>query len=283
MEQKQLHTHISSKHKLLDLKLNEVWQYRDLIVLFTKRTFKVAYKQTILGPLWLFINPLLTSVFDVILFGSIARLGTDGVPMLLFYFSGNAMWGFFDHSLTGNASTFTGNAALFGKVYFPRLTIPISNVLANVFRFLIQAVFLFVLCLYYVLRGEIIFHPLRLLLIPVVLLWLGIMGMGCGIVISSMTTKYRDLNVLIGFGMRLWMYGTPVVYTLHRLQDIPVIRTLALVNPVTMPMEIYRYALLGTGMIVPASVCGSILFTLVIGFLGIIVFNRVEYTFMDTV
>ena len=187
-------THISSKH---NLKLKEVWQYRELIALFTKRSLKIAYMQTILWPLWLFINPLLTSITHLIVFGKIAKLGTDGLPQLLFYFSGNAIWTFYSSCVSVNASTFTSNARLFGKVYFPRLTIPISNVSSNAIRFLIQMSIVIVLIAYYLCRGLLVVHPLRLLLLPLILLWLGVMGMGCGIILSSLTTKYRDLSVLI--------------------------------------------------------------------------------------
>ena len=211
------HTHISSRHKLTDLKLDEVWQYRELIGLFTRRSFKVAYKQTILGPMWLFINPLMTSAMHLLVFGNIARLGTDGIPQLLFYLSGNAIWGFFAACLNGNASTFTGNAGLFGKVYFPRLTIPISNVLSSAIRFLIQMILVAGLLIFYYVTGTMTPRLLRLLLVPVILAWLGIMAMGCGIILSSLTVKYRDLSVLVGFGMSLWMYGTPVVYPLSTL------------------------------------------------------------------
>jgi len=274
-------THISSKHDLFDLKLKEVWQYRELIALFTKRNFKVAYMQTILGPLWLFINPMLTSITHLIVFGNIAKLGTDGIPQLLFYFSGNAIWGFFSSGVSGNASTFTSHAGLFGKVYFPRLTIPISNVLSNVIRFLIQMSIIAVLIIYYFCMGLIIVRPLHLLLLPLILLWLGIMGMGCGIILSSLTTKYRDLSVLVGFGMSLWMYGTPVVYPLSMLTGT--LRQLIILNPVTMPVELFRWAILGTGTLDVRYIITSLVFTAIVFLLGVVMFNRVERTFMDTV
>ena len=236
-------THISAKHNLFDLKLNEVWQYRDLIFLFTRRNFATLYKQTILGPLWLFVNPLMTAIMNMVVFGSIAKLGTDGIPQLLFYMSGNAIWAYFSSCVTGNASTFTGNAGLFGKVYFPRLTVPLSNILSNGIRFGIQMILVMTVLLYYVVTGRIHIYPVRWLMIPALLLLLGMMGMGCGILISSLTTKYRDLSVLVGFGMGLWMYATPVVYPLSELGD-GALRSLIMLNPVSAPVELFRYAVL---------------------------------------
>jgi lipopolysaccharide transport system permease protein len=276
------YTHISAKHNLLDLKLSEVWQYRDLIFLFTRRNFATLYKQTILGPLWLFFSPFMTAIMNMVIFGNIAKLGTDGVPQLLFYLSGNAIWGYFASCVTGNASTFTGNAGLFGKVYFPRLTVPLSNVLSNCIRFGIQMVMVIALLVYYAVTGRVVIHLLRWLLIPVLLLLLGMMGMGCGILISSLTTKYRDLSVLVGFGMGLWMYATPVVYPMSQLGD-GILKTLIQLNPVTAPVELFRYAVLGVGTVNMTSMIISVLFTSIVLFLGIVVFNRVERTFMDTV
>lgn len=281
-ENKKYHTHISSEHKLLDLKLKEVWQYRDLIVLFTKRTFTVQYKQTVLGPAWLFISPILSSLIYCFIFGGIAGMGTDGIPQMLFYLSGNAIWTFFSSCLTGNANTFTANASVFGKVYFPRLTTPISNVLSSVIRFAIQMIMTVVFLAYYVIKGDV--HPnwLMCLLIPVILLHLGMMGMGLGIIISSLTTKYRDLTVLVGFGVQLLMYVTPVVYPMSQAGD-GLIRQLLLINPVTMPVELFRYALLGQGNIQPGYYIWSWAFTIFVMFFGIIIFNKIEKNFMDTV
>ena len=275
-------THISAKHNLFDLKLREVWQYRDLITLFTKRSFSTRYKQTILGPLWLLLNPLLTTIMNLVVFGNIAKLGTDGVPKLLFYMSGNAIWSFFANCVTGNAGTFTDNAGVFGKVYFPRLTVPLSQVLSNCIYFGIQMLMIAGLMLYYAVSGGIALYPIRWLLIPVLLLMLGMMGMGCGILISSLTTKYRDLSVLVSFGVGLWMYATPVVYPMSELGD-GVLKTLITLNPVTAPVELFRYALLGVGTVSASGILLSTAFTLTVLVLGIAVFNLVERTFMDTV
>jgi ABC-type polysaccharide/polyol phosphate export systems, permease component len=276
------HTHITSKRRWFELNLKEVWRYRDLIVLFTKRNFTVRYKQTILGPAWLFISPIISSLIYTFIFGGIAKIGTEGVPHLLFYMSGNAIWTFFSGCVTRNASTFTSNANVFGKVYFPRLTSPISNMLTSMVEFAIQMLLVLVFLTYYLFRGMV--HPnwLSWVLIPVVLVHLGVMGLGFGIIISSMTTKYRDLSILVGFGVQLWMYITPVVYPLSQAGE-SVFKPLLLVNPVTAPVEVYRYALLGQGTIVPWALCWSWAITLAVALLGILIFNRVEKTFMDTV
>jgi lipopolysaccharide transport system permease protein len=275
------HTHISAKHKVLDLKLDEVWRYRDLIYLFTKRAVTVAYKQTILGPAWLFINPLLTCAVYVVLFGNIAKLSTDGVPQLLFYMVGNAIWNYFSSCVSNNANTFTGNAGLFGKVYFPRLVVPLSNVLSAVIRFGIQLVLVLGLLFYYVAVGLVVPNWSAWLCIPVILLQLGIMGMGFGIIISSLTTKYRDLNVLVGFGLQLWMYATPIVYPLSAVTGW--VRNVILINPVTAPAEMFRYAVLGIGSVSVAYLALSLGVTIAVALFGIIIFNKVERNFMDTV
>ena len=278
----QYHTHISSKRRWFELNLKEVWQYRDLIVLFTKRNFVLTYKQTILGPIWLFLNPFITSVIHTLVFGGIAGIATDGIPKILFYMSSNAIWAFFAASVNSNANSFRNNAGVFGKVYFPRLTVPISNMLVAAIRFLIQMLMLGGFLIYFLIRGEV--HPNWAYwpLIPVVLLHLGMMGVGFGIIISSMTTKYRDLSLLVGFGVQLWMYITPIVYPLSTLGD-GLMKTALLLNPVTMPVEVFRYALLGHGTIIPEYLVLSWVFTILVTLFGIMIFNRVEKTFMDTV
>ncbi len=277
----QYHTHITSEHKWYELNLKEVWRYRDLIWLFTKRNFTVRYKQTILGPAWLFITPIISSLIYAFIFGGIAGIGTDGIPQLLFYMSGNALWTYYASCINRNASVFTSNAAVFGKVYFPRLTAPISNMLTSVLEFGIQLLLVFSFMVYYLIVGEV--HPnfLFWLLIPVVLLHLGIMGLGVGIIISSLTTKYRDLSILVSFGVQLWMYITPVVYPLSEASGF--FRTVLMINPVTAPVEIYRFALLGKGTFLPWSFAWSVAFTLIVAVFGIMIFNKVEKTFMDTV
>lgn len=281
-EMKQYHKHITSEHNMFDLKLKEVWQYRDLMVLFTKRNFQVRYKQTVLGPAWLFINPVISSLIYCFIFGGIAKIGTDEVPQILFYMAGNAIWLYFSNTVTKNASTFTANANIFGKVYFPRLTTPLANVLTAILEFAIQMILVLIMIAFYTLSGKV--HPnwLMWLLIPVILLHLGMMGMGVGIVISSLTTKYRDLFILVTFAVQLWMYVTPVVYPISQAGQ-GWIRTILYINPVTAPVELFRYVLLGKGQVMSGALIWSWIFTITVTILGIMIFNKVEKTFMDTV
>lgn len=273
---------ITSKHNMFDLNLKEVWKYRDLIALFTKRNFILKYKQTILGPAWLFINPLISSLIYTFVFGGIAGIGTDGVPSVLFYLASNAIWIFFSSAVTQNAATFTGNANVFGKVYFPRLTVPISNILSGMIQFGIQMLMVIAFLIFYLVRGEVSPNWAAWLLIPIVLVHLGMLGMGCGIIISSMTTKYRDLAILVGFGVQLWMYATPIVYPLSELGH-GWMRIVLLINPATMPIEIFRYAVLGQGTIEPIYLALSWVITIAVAIFGVLIFNKVEKTFMDTV
>jgi len=274
-------TYITAERKWLDLNLKEVWQYRDLILLFTKRSFVVTYKQTILGPAWIFLNPLISSIMYAFVFGGIAGIGTDGIPQLLFYLCGNAIWHFFSTSLTKNATAFTSNAAVFGKVYFPRLTIPVSNVLSSAIQFCVQMLLTLVFLAYYLLRGNVAPNWGWWLMIPVVLVHLGLLGLGCGIIISSLTTKYRDLAVLVSFGVQLWMYATPVIYPMSEVGGL--LKTVLMINPVTAPVELFRYAVLGVGSVNWLFYGISWVFTIAVVLLGIMIFNRVEKTFMDTV
>ncbi len=276
------HTHISAKQRWFELNLKQVWDYRDLIMLFTKRNFVLQYKQTILGPAWMFINPIVTSLIYTFVFGGIAGISTGEVPQMLFYLSGNAIWSFFAGSLTGNAHTFTGNAGIFGKVYFPRLTVPVSNIFTSVIQFGVQMIMVLIFWTYYLIKGAVTPNYWALLLIPLILIHLGVMGMSFGIIISSLTTKYRDLSFLVGFGVQLWMYATPVVYPLSQLGD-GLMKTVLMINPVTAPIELFRYALLGSGEILPLYLGISVVFTIVILIGGVAVFNKVEKTFMDTV
>lgn len=281
-EKKTYHTHITAKRRWFDLNLREVWQYRDLIVLFTKRTFTLTYKQTVLGPAWIFINPLISSFIYAFVFGGIAGMSTDGVPKILFYLCSNAIWIFFSGCVTKNASTFTANAGVFGKVYFPRLTIPVSNVLASIVQFGVQMLMVLAFLAFYVITGQVHPHWEAWPLIPLVLLNLGLLGLGCGIIISSLTTKYRDLAILVGFGVQLWMYATPIVYPLSQLGD-GLMKTILLINPVTAPVEVFRYAVLGQGTIMPQYLALSWAITIMVVVVGVMIFNRVEKTFMDTV
>ena len=276
------HIHVSSDHRFFHLGLKDVWDYRDLIWMFTQRSFKLIYKQTVLGPLWLILRPLVTSIIYTVVFGGIAGLSTAGVPKLLFYLSSHAMWSFFSGCLSSNATVFIDHASVFRKVFFPRLTIPASSLLSSAIRFLIEMGLVGVIMAGYVIRGEV--HP-RWELLPLILLILlvtGFMGLGLGILVSSMTTKYRDLSFLVGFGLQLWMYISPVLYPVSQM-PISGIYKLLLFNPMTAPMELFRLALLGTGTVRAESVISTLLFSSFFVVAGILVFNKVERTFIDTV
>ena len=276
------HVHISAKHNPMDLRLGEVWRYRGLIRLFTRRNFTVTYKQTVLGPAWLFISPLLTSIVYLIIFGRIADLSTDGTPQLLFYLTGTGVWTYFSSCVTVNSGTFVNNAHLFGKVYFPRLTIPVSSVLSAALKLAIQMILVLVLLAVYMIAGNVSPNFAAWPLVLLEVLQLGLLGMGVGIVISSLTTKYRDLSILVSFGVQLWMYASPIVYPLSTV-SVGWLRTLLIINPVTAPMEIIRYALLGKGSIEALPVILSWVWTAAAALGGIVLFNRTERTFLDTV
>ncbi len=281
-QEKTFHTHITSKRGWFDTDLQEVWRYRDLIILFTKRTFQLTYKQTVLGPIWIFLNPLLTSAIYTFIFGGIAGIKTEGVPRILFFLCNNAVWTYFATCVNKNAQTFIQNANVFGKVYFPRLTVPISVVLSSAIQFLIQMLMVLGFLFFFLIRGEV--HPNWALwpLIPLLLLHLGILGLAFGVIVSSLTTKYRDLSLLVTFGVQLWMYATPIVYPLSLLGPGPM-RTLLLINPVTVPVELMRVIVLGQGSFDPAYLALSLGITAIAAFFGILLFHRTEKTFMDTI
>jgi lipopolysaccharide transport system permease protein len=276
------HTHIEAKTRLLSVDLKELWRYRDLILLFTRRSFVVTYKQTILGPAWIILNPFITSVIYTIVFGGIAGISTNGVPQLLFYMGSNAVWTYFATCFNRTATTFTANAGVFGKVYFPRLTMPISTVLSAAINFAIQLLMFGFFFIYYLAIGEV--HP-NWFAIPLLFLavfQLGCLGLGCGVIVSSLTTKYRDLAIVVSFGIQLWMYASPVVYPMSQLED-PLFLHILHVNPVSASMETFRYVLLGTGEISLGWWVLTIVITAALLFFGVILFNKVEKTFMDTV
>ena len=276
------HTHISSKHKLFNLKLREVWQYRDLIWLFTKRSFSLRYKQTILGPTWLFISPLMTSVVYLFVFNGIAGISTDGVPPILFYLTGTALWSYFSTCFTSNASTFTANAGVFGKVYFPRLTSPIATCLFHVIKLLIQCLLLAAIFLYTIIvKKQSINVSCLAFTFPLVILWIGLLGGSMGLIISSLTTKYRDLNILLTFAIQLGMYATPVVYPLSELPEK--FRWLAYANPVCAPIEFFRIAFYGAGHLEMSVILSSLGATVALVFLSLILFTRNERSFVDVI
>ena len=271
------------KARLFDLNLKEVWRYRDLLWLFVKRDFTAQYKQTVLGPLWHIIQPLLTTVMFLFIFGRIARIPTDGVPSVLFYMSGITLWNYFSACLTGTAGTFTGNAAIFGKVYFPRLVTPLSTIVSNIVKLGIQLLLLFsMMAWYHFVKGYSIQITLAWLLLPVLILMMALLGLGAGIIISSLTTKYRDFTVLIGFGVQLLMYLTPVAYPISYLANSKY-KTWIELNPLTSIVEAFKYALFNKGTLNWDALLYSGVFIVVVLFIGLLVFNKVEKTFMDTV
>ncbi|WP_407382387.1 ABC transporter permease [Ruminococcus sp.] len=272
---------IEPSNNLMDLKLKEVWRYKDLIWLFVQRDFKTRYKQTLLGPLWFIVQPLFTTIVQTFVFGNLAGLPTDGVPQFLFYMAGNVPWLYFSTCLTSTSNTFVGNAGVFGKVYFPRLTTPIATVISSVLNFLIQFVMFLGFTIYFMLRGSTVHITWVAALTPLLILEMAMLGMGFGIIVSSLTTKYRDLQVLVGFGVSLWMYATPIIYAASSLS--PKMYTAIMLNPMSPIVELMRYGWLGSGT-TPWVFWGlSWIVTFIVLFLGIIMFNKVEKTFMDTV
>ena len=272
---------ITPRKKWWDLQLRDVWHYRDLIILFVRRDFVSRYKQTILGPLWFIIQPLFTSLIYTVIFGQIAKLPTDGLPQMLFYMSGTVMWHYFSGCLNGTSTTFTSNAGIFGKVYFPRLVTPISIVISNLISFAIQLVFFLGFFLYFYLRGSLVFFTAWALTLPLLILLMAGLGLGFGIIISSLTTKYRDLSYLVGFGVGLWMYATPVIYPVSTIPERW--RWIADINPISPIIETFRAGFLGAGAASWMGLVYSFVFMLVVLLIGVVIFNRVEKTFIDTV
>ena len=276
-------TVIRPRNGWFDLDLAELWRYRDLVVMFVKRNFTVLYKQTILGPAWILLNPLLTTVIFNVVFGGLAGLSTDGTPAFLFYMAGNTVWTFFASCINNTANTFVANSQVFGKVYFPRLTMPLSQALTSLINFGIQCAMFVVFWLYFFFTGAAVRPSVWLLALPLVTLQVMLLGLGVGIIVSSLTTKYRDLAIAVGFGVQLWMYATPVVYPLSSLAESPRLQTLVLLNPMTTPVEVFRAATLGTGTVTAGGLVYSTVFTLAALALGVVLFSRIEKTFMDTV
>ena len=273
---------IRPQRSLLDLHLGELWRYKDLVLLFVRRDFVAAYKQTILGPLWYLIQPLLTTITFTVIFGNFAKLPTDGLPQFLFYMSGTVVWGYFAACLTKTSDTFVTNANLFGKVYFPRLAVPVSILISNLISFAIQFALFLVFIPYFIWKGSAIqFDWLWVALSPVLMFMMAGLGLGFGIIISSLTTKYRDLRFLVQFGVQLLMYATPVIYPVSSVPER--FQWLIRLNPMTSIVEAFRYAFLGAGNVDLAQLAYSFGFMVVVVFLGTVIFNRVEQTFMDTV
>jgi lipopolysaccharide transport system permease protein len=265
----------------LNFNLAELWRYRDLIALFVKRDFVATYKQTILGPLWFLIQPLFSTLVFTVIFGKIARIPTDGLPPMLFYMAGIVSWNYFSTCMTNTANTFVMNAGIFGKVYFPRLTVPVSVVIVNLATFSIQFALFLCFLVYFKLRGVPIHPSPWILLMPLLIIQMGVLGLGVGIIVSSLTTKYRDLTFVVGFGTQLWMYATPVVYPMSQIPENW--RWLYALNPMAAVVEAFRYSFLGAGAIHPSALFISLCTTVLLFGIGIILFSRIEKTFMDTV
>lgn len=272
---------IEPKASWWDVNLSEIWRYRDLLLLFVRRDFVSVYKQTVLGPLWFFIQPILTTLIFTVVFGKVAKIPTDGLPAVLFYMTGIVCWNYFADCLNKTSSTFTANAGIFGKVYFPRLIVPLSIVLSNLIKFGIQ--FLLLLCFmgYYLGIDANISPNVYILLTPVLLLMMAGIGMGLGIIISSLTTKYRDFQFLVTFSVQLLMYATPVIYPLSFLEEK--YRWIVLLNPMTSIIETFKYAYLGAGSFDINHLAYSFGVMVFLLLFGVLVFHKVEKTFMDTV
>ncbi len=272
---------IKPKVGWFDIDLKELWQYRDLIMLFVRRDFVSIYKQTILGPLWFIIQPLITTVMFTIVFGNIAKISTDGLPKMLFYLSGTVTWSYFARCLTGTSNTFVGNAGIFGKVYFPRLAVPVSIVISGLISYGLQFILFLCFVVYFMIQGAGVQPNIAILLTPVLILIMAMLGLGMGIIISSLTTKYRDLQFMVGFGVQLLMYATPVIYPVSTIPEK--YKFFILANPMTPIIETFRYAYLGKGTFSWNHLGLSVIISLIILFIGVMMFSKVEKRFMDTV
>ena len=274
-------TVIKPKNKLFEVNLKEIWQYRDLLNMFVKRNIITQYKQTILGPTWFFIQPALTTIMYMVVFGGIAKIPTDGLPQPLFYLAGIVCWQYFSDCLNKTSATFTENQGIFGKVYFPRLVVPLATVSSNLVRMGIQLMLFAAVYVYYLIIGVDIAPNIYILLMPVLILMLAGLSLGFGIIISSMTTKYRDLTILFSFIVQLWMYATPVIYPLSTMS--PDKQWIMALNPVTSIIETFKYSTLGVGTFSWGMLSYSFGCMLVLLAIGIVVFNKVQRSFMDTV
>jgi len=272
---------VTSKHKLLDIKLRELIRYRDLIIMFFIRDFTTTYKQTILGPLWHIVSPLCSTVVYAFTFRNIIGAGTDGIPALLFYYGGTMLWSFFSTSLNTASGIFLNNAGVFGKVYFPRLTVPIATTFSAILKMLIQFAMLMAFLAYYILTGNPVRPGPMALLFPVMILWLAALGTGFGMIFSALTTKYRDLNHVLGLALQLAMFVTPVVYPLSQIPQR--FKLFFYINPLSAPMELFRIWFFGVGNVPSKMTIISVAVTAFVMLLGLILFNRNERTCMDVI
>ncbi len=273
---------ISPKRGLFEINIIDIWKHKDIIKMFIMRDFVTFYKQTILGPLWFVIQPILTAIMFTFVFGKIANISTDGTPHILFYMAGIINWTYFADCLTKTSDTFIVNTALFGKIYFPRLTVPIALVITNMLRYFIQFTIFIIICLIFIMKGYIFNYDLFLILLsPLLLIYMAIMSLGFGIWVSSLTTKYRDLRFAFPFFIQLWMYATPIIYPLSIIPEK--YKIYMLLNPIVPVVEIFRKAYLGSGYVTIAQIIVSFIITFLVFMTGIVIFNRVEKTFMDII
>ncbi|MCZ8197301.1 MAG: ABC transporter permease [Flavobacterium sp.] len=272
---------IEGKASLFDLKLDDVWRYRDLLLMFVKRDFISFYKQTILGPLWFFIQPIFTTIVFTFVFGNLAGISTDGLPKYLFYLSGITTWNYFSDCITKTSTVFRDNANIFGKVYFPRLIMPLSIVVSNLVRFGVQFLLFIAMMLYFGIKGANFHMTNAVFLFPVLILLMALLGLGLGLIITAMTTKYKDLTFLVTFGVQLLMYGTTVIYPLSAAPEK--YKYLIELNPMTFVIETFRYGFLGTGQFTINGLIYSSIVTITIFISGVVVFNKTERNFVDTI
>jgi len=272
---------IKPKRKLLEIPIREIIRYRDLIFLFVKRDFITQYKQTILGPFWFVISPFFSTIIYTFIFGRLANIGTDGIPHTLFYFSGTILWSFFSGCFNDSCNVFINNAGIFGKVYFPRLVVPINYVLSHCIKTFIQFLMLIILFVYFIFMGAPVHASWYMLLFPFIFIWLAAIAVGAGIIISSITTKYRDLRNMVSFALSLGMYATPVVYP---ISEIPgKFRLIAYINPLSAPIELFRKWLFGVSSVDVRMILISLVVTVLLVFIGLILFNQNEQNFIDVI
>lgn len=272
---------ITPKKGLLDIDLREIWRYKNLIGIFVKRDFVAYYKQTVLGPLWYVINPLVTTIVFTVIFGRIAQIPTDGTPPFIFYMAGTVCWNYFSLCLRNTANTFVKNAKLFGKVFFPRLTVPISVIIISLLQFVIQFTIFLGFLTYFIFKGSSLNPNISIIHLPLLLLLVSFQSFGIGILISALTAKYRDLTYALDLGIQLWMYATPIVYPLSQVPDD--IKIIFWLNPMTIVIECFRFMFLGQGTIEINGILISVLITFIFLLMGILMFSKIERTFMDTV
>ncbi len=272
---------IQPHSKWYDLRLREILRYKDLLFLFVRRDFVALYKQTILGPIWFFVQPIITAITFTVIFGNLAQISTDGLPQILFYLSGITLWSYFSDTLTKTSDTFAANSGIFGKVYFPRMIVPLSVVVSNLIKFGVQFLLFFTVWIYFLIVSDSVHPNAFIALVPFLVILMGFLGLSFGILISSMTTKYRDLKFLVTFGVQLMMYASPIVYPLSIVPEK--YKWIIIANPVTSIIETFKYAFLGVGEFSWMYLTYSFVFTIILFFFSLIVFHKVEKSFMDTV